>query len=77
MKTEEFDKNDPWHVNAALIFCFDCQYCDENIYFVDVPECDWDKFEEACVVLTIEAKRRGWKYIQDFSFSCPVCSNKT
>ncbi len=70
-----FDINNPWHVNANLIFGFICQYCDESLYFDDIAECDVeDKFEKSCVIISTEAKKRGWSLIEDFSFSCPSCS---
>lgn len=74
-KNLNFNDDDPWHVNANLLFGFICQHCDKSIHFEDVSECDAeDKFEESCVIISKEAKKQGWQLIEEFSFSCPSCS---
>lgn len=78
MTAYDFDDDNPWHVNANLIFGFICQHCEESLHFDDVPECDpEDEFEAACVIVSNEAQKRGWKIIEEFSFSCPACSKGT
>lgn len=57
------------------MFGFVCQYCDNSIYFDDIAECDPEgRFEESCVLITQQAQKLGWRLIEEFSFSCPLCS---
>ncbi|WP_240222918.1 hypothetical protein [Rheinheimera hassiensis] len=77
MNNEEFDDKNEWHCNADLIFGFVCQYCDSELYFDDVPNCEPDKgFGSACVIISSEAQKRGWKMLEELSFSCPECSKE-
>ena len=75
MKEYVFDNENLWHVNANLNFGFLCQYCEETLHFDDIPECDQEnEFEISCVIISNEAQNRGWRRIEEFSFSCPACS---
>ena len=77
MKSSEFNNDNLWHINADFMFGFQCQYCNIALTFDDVPECEPNKdFGAACVSVSDEAQKLGWKLIESFVFCCPSCSQK-
>ena len=70
---DSFDDKDPWHINADFLFGFQCERCDNEISLEDVQATE---FSKQCVEMTDLAKKRGWKYLEEFKFICNCCANK-
>ena len=73
----QYNDKDPWHVNAHLVFGFQCQNCEAEISTNDFPNINLDlEFLEYCVNASTLAKARGWVCAEEFSFLCPACAKK-